>query len=163
MSKNIQNDMKVVVTGHRLHKLESYNHQWIKLAIHESLQKLQHIHGYIRGYVGMASGVDLWFCQSCIDLKISYVACIPFDKQEDGMSYSDVQLRQYFINHADCVRKVRNSWMVEEAEMGLIIWDGNKGGTHNVIQQLIERKKSFIWINPVSCIIWPCLINTDPI
>lgn len=40
--------------------------------------------------------------------------------------------------------------MVEIIDYGIIVWDGNKGGTHNVFQQMIENKKGFVWINPVS-------------
>lgn len=40
--------------------------------------------------------------------------------------------------------------MVEKADTGLVVWDGNKGGTHNVFQQLVEKKKPFVWINPVN-------------
>lgn len=55
------------------------------------------------------------------------------------------------------VLNVRNSWMVEHADIAIVLWDGNKGGTHNVLQQLIEKRIPFYWLNPVSQKIWPCL------
>lgn len=105
----------------------------------------------------MASGVDLWFCEACLALDIPYIACIPFDEQGETMEESEALLRSELIRQAGQVRKVKNSWMVEEAEMGIVVWDGNKGGTHNVVQQLIEKQKPFIWINPVGRKVWHCL------
>jgi uncharacterized protein with von Willebrand factor type A (vWA) domain len=46
--------------------------------------------------------------------------------------------------------------LVEHCDIGIVIWDGNKGGTHNVLQQLVEKSKSFYWINPVKQVIWKC-------
>jgi hypothetical protein len=39
--------------------------------------------------------------------------------------------------------------MVEKCNYGIIVFDGNKGGTHNVFQQMVEKHKPFTWINPV--------------
>lgn len=149
--------MKVLITGHRKHKLGAYDQDWIKLAVYDRLDTLKRQHGYVRGYSGMASGVDLWFCDACIQLSIAYVACIPFDQQAETMTVEDVTSRAAMIGGATAVRKVKNSWMVEEAEMGLVVWDGGKGGTHNVVQQLVEMRKPFYWINPVSEKVWECL------
>jgi hypothetical protein len=55
--------MKYTISGHRLHKLQAYDIEWIKAALDNlilDLSKTQHI----IGYSGMASGVDLWFCES---------------------------------------------------------------------------------------------------
>lgn len=148
--------MKVVITGHRLHKLESYSCGKIYGLINALLHQLKEKHGYIRGYAGMASGVDLWFCQNCNSLEIPYVACIPFDGQEETMDENARELRGQLIEAASEVYRVKNSWMVEKADMAIVVWDGNKGGTHNVLQQLVENKKPFYWINPVSEVIYDC-------
>lgn len=150
--------MKVLITGHRLHKLQTYNTGWIHDAIGETLEELKYTHGYIRGYAGMASGVDLWFCQHCLSLAIQYVACIPFDTQDETMDEHSKKLRSYMLEGATEKKHVKNSWMVEECDMAIVVWDGNKGGTHNVVQQLIEKKKSFIWINPVAQVVWNCMV-----
>ncbi len=144
--------MKSLITGHRLFKLKNYNEEWIKDAIWETVAN------YVTyGMAGMASGVDLWFCQACITEKTPYAAYIPFDEQqaqveEEGQG----DLRKSLIESASSVYKARNSVMVEKCSMGIVVWDGNKGGTHNVVQQLVESKKPFIWINPVSEKIWKC-------
>lgn len=145
--------MKCLITGHRLFKLQNYNLDWIKLAIQESICDIAP--SYCLS--GMASGVDLWFCQTCLDLHIPYAACIPFEEQQDLVEEFEKEKRLRFINKAAQVLNIRNSMMLEKADMGIVVWDGNKGGTHNVVQQLIENKKPFYWINPVSEKIWKCL------
>ncbi len=151
--------MKVLITGHRYEKLSTYDITWIDRKLWEVMTDIQERHGFARGYSGMASGVDLWFARWCIGKKIPLVACVPFEGQELQMSAEDANLRQNLIESAVEVRKVKNSWMVEQCDMGIVVWDGNKGGTHNVVQQLIEKKKPFFWMNPVAEVVWPCLLS----
>jgi uncharacterized phage-like protein YoqJ len=106
------------------------------------------------GLSGMASGVDLWFCEELIYRKIPYTACIPFDGQEDTMDEGSKKDREFLIESASKILKCKNSAMVEKADAALVVFDGNKGGTHNVFQQLIEHKKPFVWINPVGQKVW---------
>ncbi len=145
--------MKLLVSGHRYHKLieKNYDINYIKEAIEEAVKNTRILYGFGMGYSGMASGVDLWFCETCYKYNIPYVACIPFEGQENTMSAEDSMLRQKLIDNAAIVKRdTKNSYMVEKADIGLIIWDGNKGGTHNVFQQMVEKKKPFAWINPVA-------------
>ena len=155
-SNNGKQSMKALITGHRIQKLQAYDHEFIKLAIEDCLMSFQDEAGFVRGFVGMASGVDLWFCQACLNLKIPYVACVPFEGQEATMSEADAWVRQDYLNKAELIREVKNSWMVENADQAIVVWDGNKGGTHNVVQQLVENDKPFKWINPVGQKIWNC-------
>ncbi len=140
--------MKTLITGHRLHKLLSYDTDWIKLAIYEAF-----ITTFLKdttyGLSGMASGVDLWFCEELLNMHIPYAACIPFEGQEETMDDDSAILRANLITNAAEVLSIRNSAMVEKADAALVVFDGNKGGTHNVFQQLIEWNKPFVWINPV--------------
>ena len=147
--------MKVLISGHRKFKLENYNTDLIKLGIEEALEYWSS-QGIGVGLSGMASGVDLWFCQICINMGIPYIACPPFEEQDKTMEDSDALLRKELLNKASSVWKIRNSNMVEMCDGGIIVWDGNKGGTHNVFQQMIERNKPFIWLNPVGQKIWNC-------
>ncbi len=152
--------MNVVITGHRKHKLEAYDTVWIKREIENALMDLtvgQSL--FVRGYSGMAGGVDLWFCDACYELGIKWVACVPFEEQELTMQDEDErEHRETLLNEAEKVLPIRNSAMVEFGELFIVVWDGNKGGTHNVVQQIIEKKKNFIWINPVSKVIWKCFV-----
>ena len=146
--------MKTLITGHRLFKLESYDTDWIRLAIAEVLTDPEAPTSY--GYAGMASGVDLWFCEACLDLSIPYEACIPFEDQRLEMAADEAELRDRMIAGASKVSHVRNRHMVERAQAGIAVWDGNKGGTHNVVQQMVEAQRPFWWLNPVSQRIWRC-------
>lgn len=144
--------MKCLITGHRFFKLKSYNIDWIKNAIFESIDEIKPSYGLS----GMASGVDLWFCQMCIEYKIPYAACIPFEGQQELVEEFEKEERLKLIDKASSILKIRNSKMLEKSDGGIVVWDGNKGGTHNVVQQLIENNKPFIWINPVGEKIWKC-------
>ena len=145
--------MKTLVTGHRLHKLQQYDTVWIKNAILESFENTFLV-STSYGLAGMASGVDLWFCDACYFLDIPYAACIPFDSQSETMDEDSKLERDYPIKNAADVLKVRNSQMVEKANAALVVFDGNKGGTHNVFQQLIEKNIPMVWINPVGKKVW---------
>ena len=147
--------MNVVITGHRIQKLENYDTAWIRIEIMRILEELKKTN-HIRGYSGMASGVDLWFCDICKYLDIRYVACPPFEEQNETMTPEQALHREDCLENADKIEKVRNSVMISRADLGIICWDGNKGGTHNVVQQFLEKKKNFIWINPISQVVWEC-------
>lgn len=147
--------MRLVITGHRLQKLTNYDLGFIQFSIDDLVSSLQ-ANGVSLAYSGMADGVDLWFCQACKWNKLSYIACIPFEGQDEYMSKEDVVLRETLIADAASVMKVRNSWMVEHADIAIVVWDANKGGTHNVVQQLVEKNIPFYWINPVGKKVWHC-------
>jgi uncharacterized phage-like protein YoqJ len=148
--------MNLIVTGHRDHKLETYDKVWIKGALDETITTLRDVYGASLAYSGMASGVDLMFCESCQFYGIPFIACVPFDGQELTMTDEDRRFRNDLLKIVKEVKHVKNSWMVEHCDLAIAVWDGNKGGTHNVVQQLVEKKKNFYWINPVSKVVWKC-------
>lgn len=145
--------MKTLITGHRLHKLECYDKEWIKSAIFEAME-----HTFLKstsyGLAGMASGADLWFCEACFCFNIPFAACVPFESQAETMDNDSKKLRAWCLRNAAETKRIRNSLMVDKTDAGLVVFDGNKGGTHNVFQQLIEKQKPFVWINPVAKKIW---------
>ena len=148
--------MKLMITGHRFSKLTCYDIEFIKLAIWDTLLK-ENARNFVVGLSGMASGVDLWFCDLCRQNGIIYIACPPFLEQRDLMiDEQETILRDELLKSARETRLIRNSEMIRMADLGIVVWDGNKGGTHNAVQQLIENKKGFYWINPVSQKIWEC-------
>jgi uncharacterized phage-like protein YoqJ len=138
-----------------LHKLQVYDIKWIEDAIFEVFEDT-FLNQTTYGLSGMASGVDLWFCGTMNAYKIPYSACVPFEGQEETMDANSAFEREYFLKTASKIEKFRNSIMVEKADAALVVFDGNKGGTHNVFQQLIEKQKPFVWINPVGKKIWEC-------
>lgn len=149
--------MRLIVTGHREEKLSNYDVDWIVLTLHSIVYTLKIDKGISLAYSGMASGVDLWFCEACWVYQIPFIACIPFEEQADYMLPETKLLRNKLLSHAKEKKLVKNSWMVDNCDHAIVIWDGNKGGTHNVLQQLIEKQIPFTWINPVSQKIWNCI------
>lgn len=152
--------MKLLISGHRRQKLydNGYDRQWIENSIYQILWNIKDLYLPFIGYVGMADGVDLIFCKVCNELKLPYIACIPFDGQDDYMLSIDKTVRKEYISNAKEVKEVKNSWMVEHCDTAIIVFDGNKGGTANVFQQLVETKKNFYWINPVAKVVWKCFV-----
>lgn len=148
--------MRLLITGHRVEKLVTYDAKWIAEQLHSLVESLKIERGVSLAYSGMASGVDLWFCEACFVNSIPYIACVPFDEQEDYMDEDCKRQRRRCMELASGVKKVKNSWMVEHADIAIAVWDGNKGGTHNVVQQLVEKNKPFVWLNPVGKKIWHC-------
>lgn len=147
-----------MVTGHREPKLikNGYDLNWIQDCLEQILLEVYDFKPLC--FSGMASGVDLYFCHFCKELKLPYIACIPFDEQEEQMVGLIKFKREELIREAVEIKKVKNSWMVENCDTAIVVFDGNKGGTANVFQQLIEKKRNFIWINPVGKVIWKCFI-----
>ncbi len=142
--------MKVMITGHRAEKLAAYDTQWVKDTLGELVMELA-VSGIISlGYSGMASGVDLFFCEACHDADIPFVACVPFDGQDEFMTEEEVLERRWWLARAVDIKRVRNRHMTEHCDRGIVVWDGNKGGTHNCLQQLLEMEKHFHWIIPQS-------------
>ncbi len=89
-------------------------------------------------------------------MSIPYIACPPFEDQADTMDSQSVAHREICLQDAVEIKKIRNSSMINLSEGGIIVWDGNKGGTHNVLQQMLEKQKDFVWINPVAEKVWKC-------
>lgn len=151
--------MRIVITGHRTEKLAAYDIGWIQSAIDDALVELKANNAPLLAYCGMASGVDLYFCRSCILLGIPYIACVPFEGQENTMSVRDAEIREQLLKSAKEIKQVKNSWMVEHTDMGIIVWAGLKGGTHNVVEQFVSARKNFYWINPVGKVTWKCFVE----
>jgi len=152
--------MRIIITGHRTEKLSGYDLPWIQSAIDTALVEIKHKNNDLLAYAGMASGVDLHFCNSCILLGIPYIACVPFEGQENTMSPYDGDIRARLLKSAKEIKQVKNSWMVEHADVGIVVFDGNKGGTHNVFQQLVEKRINFYWINPCGKVTWKCFLTS---
>jgi len=137
--------MKCLISGHRIKKLANYDLHFIQCTLYSVLAGRDVI-----GLSGMADGIDLMFCETLLEQNKGYHCYIPFEGQDAYMSQGDVHRRDRLIRLAWKVYNRRNSAMVESCDTGIIVWDGNKGGTHNVFQQMIEAGKPFTWIDPVN-------------
>lgn len=140
--------MRLMVTGHRIEKLAPYDMEWIKVAMEECVMDARDYSGASLGLSGMASGVDLFFCQICLDFRLPYHAYVPFEEQDQYMDGEWAATRKHYLEQAKIVYQARNSKMVEDADLALVVWDGNKGGTHNCMQQLLEKDKLIWWVIP---------------
>lgn len=150
--------MRIVITGHRTEKLAPYDFGWIQTAIDDVLVGLKPLDSSLLAYSGMASGIDLHFCKSCLILGIPYIACIPFEGQENTMTLYDADMRAQLLKSAKEIKQVKNSWMVEHCDVGIAVWSGQKGGTFNVVEQFVTAKKNWYWVNPVGKVVWKCFI-----
>jgi len=150
--------MRLMITGHREYKLtqNGYDIGWITDSIEQILMEVHEFKPLC--YSGMADGIDMIFCKLCSNLKLPFIACIPFEGQEKLMDTYRRVFRDQLLSEAKEIKKVKNSWMVENCDTAIVVWDGNKGGTHNVVQQLVEKKKNFFWINPVAKVVWKCFV-----
>lgn len=150
--------MRIVITGHRTEKLAAYDFGWIQSAVDDVLVELKTKDSNLLAYSGMASGIDLHFCKSCIVLGIPYIACVPFEGQENTMIPRDADLRAILLKSAKEIKEVKNSWMVEHTDVGIAVWAGQKGGTFNVVEQFVTARKNWYWINPVGKVTWKCFL-----
>jgi hypothetical protein len=83
--------MKILISGHRLHELVGYDLNWIEEAIELSIFEFPNMS---LGLSGMAGGIDLRFCKICIKLEIPYIACPPFEEQEETLPEDEKPLRK---------------------------------------------------------------------
>lgn len=136
--------MKTLISGHRKHKLEKYDVNWIE----EAIETIVTLNPDIIGLSGMADGIDLLYCQILLRNNRGYFCYIPFAEQDEYMTEIDKLRRKGLIEQSWKVYEAKNSRMVDDCNSGIIVWDGNKGGTHNVFQQMLENKKPFYWLEP---------------
>jgi hypothetical protein len=142
--------MKLMVTGHRIEKLEGYDIDQLKADMQIAIDDLTLEYGWLYGLSGMASGVDLWFLDIFKFKRMTYACYIPFDEQTDYMSKEDALHRQNLISTADRVyRKTRNIRMVEDCDLALIVYDGkDKGGTWRAMQKVQSLGKPYKLVTP---------------
>ena len=152
--------MKVAVTGHRPKKIGTYD--WdseefrkIRETLAEKLEKLISENEAVApddensGSTGMALGTDQIFASLCQGLGIPYDAYIPCMEQEKRWPEKSRQKYYRLIAGARNIIQVgkepydpglmqmqtRNIRMIEDADVLIAIWNGEKfGGTWNAIQ-----------------------------
>jgi uncharacterized phage-like protein YoqJ len=93
----------------------------------------------------MALGIDQDFARVCIEMRIPFIAAIPFVGQESNWPFESQQRYQEILSYAYCVYVVsgggyaawkmqtRNEWMVDNCDILIAVWDGSSGGTRNCI------------------------------
>lgn len=149
--------MQVVysVTGHRPNKL--YNaypeREGYKLLVSYAEYVLkQHKEEIDVVLTGMALGWDIAIAETCRNLGIKFVACIPFPTQYNNWPR---RTQQFYMNiiksayHQVCVSEgeysplkmqIRNEYMVNYSKRQLALWNGTSGGTANCVKYA-EKKR----------------------
>lgn len=151
----------VAVTGHRPDKLGGYDRgnplrTWIRERLSESLSNINPK----RCISGMAIGVDQDFADVCVDLRIPFIAAIPFEGQEKLWPPSSQEYYRELLKKA-MLRKViseggyhaskmqrRNEWMVDNCQILIAVWDGSGGGTGNCVKYAEKIGREIVRINP---------------
>jgi uncharacterized phage-like protein YoqJ len=117
---------------------------------------------------GMALGVDQWLAELAIERAIPLTAALPFSGQEwrwpreSQERYRRLlgrasavhivhQLTDFERNHKPAVAKAmygRNSWMVNNCDVLLAVWDGSDGGTANCVRYAQRVGREIVRIDP---------------
>ena len=153
--------MIVAFTGHRPNKLGGYKtpnptYNWVTFRLDEELRLLKPDYAIS----GMALGVDQWAAQVCVDLKIPFLAAVPFAGQE---SMWPLQSQRHYHNllkkafqtvvvsqggYAAVKMQKRNEYMVDQCGVLIAVWDGSPGGTGNCVKYAQKRFKRIVRIQP---------------
>lgn len=102
----------------------------------------------------MAMGWDMAVAQACIDLHIPFIAAVPFKGQEKKWQPSTQNQYHRLLSKARAIEivsdgpyapakmEIRNRWMVDKAEAGLSLYNGDdSGGTANCVKYLRKVRK----------------------
>ena len=144
----------VAATGHRPDKLGGYRN-WD--AIRGNLIEFAELYLSERqpdqGICGMAQGWDMCFAQALTNLRIPWIAAVPFVGQESRWpekqqrEYNDLLARAAQVvvvcdgRYANYKFLTRNRWMVDRASEICALWNGDKeGGTASCLNYARRKK-----------------------
>ena len=155
---------KIFVTGHRPDKLFGYNlnhpnyiqmkNEFKKILVNEKCKE---------GYSGMALGVDQIFAIAILELKdegfpIKLKCIIPCINQERMWVESSKKLYKQILSLSDEIiyvtnteytkscMQLRNQYMVDNADGGIVVYDGTNGCTCNCFNYIKKQKKPYYLI-----------------
>lgn len=109
---------------------------------------------------GMAIGFDQLLAKTCLDLKLPYVACLPFLGQERIWPQASKDHFNMLLSKAAEVvivseggyspqkMQIRNEYMADRADKIIAAWDGSSGGTGNCVKYIQKIGKEIIRIDP---------------
>lgn len=169
---NILFEKSLAFTGHRPHKLDSYNPRTKRnLKMLLKLRALIERHIVRRGVntfiSGMAIGIDMWSAQIILALRekkyphIKLVCAIPCAEQYKKWSEEDKEAYHEILSKADEVYYVsdkpytpwcmtdRDKWMVDNAKYCIAVWNDEKdGGTWQTVKYAIKRQRVIVKMHP---------------
>lgn len=155
--------MIVSFTGHRPQKIGGFDvpnptYNGIVAQIKKTLIELQPE----KAISGMALGVDQWAAEICIELKIPFIAAVPFEGQEKIWPQTSQDRYNALLQKAEEIVYVsepgyaaskmqrRNVWMVDNSDTLIAVYDGSGGGTGNCVKYAESISKKIVLINPRS-------------
>jgi uncharacterized phage-like protein YoqJ len=148
---------KVAITGHRADKLQTMNQQFIKTQLAHAFNDLN----ASLVIQGMCDGVDLLSAKIAYDNHIPYWAVRPWSGHTAPAGWRD-----YYLNARVYAEKVitlveaetypghwvmhnRNKWMVDNSDLLVAVWNGEKsGGTFATIKYAKSKGKDVWRIDP---------------
>lgn len=137
------------VTGHRPNRLGGYTKEASNQVYVTAVESLEFLKPE-SVITGMAQGWDQAIALACLELKIPYIAALPFTGQEAKWPKEARDLYYDLIKKAKFTEVVnpppytplkmfqRNEWMVTRADTILGLWDHErKGGTFECIRYAV--------------------------
>ena len=163
-------EKKCCFTGHRPKSLPfGYNEEEpsckkLKELLSDNIERQITENGVTHFISGMAMGVDIFAAEAVLKLKEKYpqikLECvIPCETQANKWSegwrnrYFDIIGRsddtQMLQTHytPDCMMK-RNKYMVDNSDVVIAVWNGEKSGTGNTVNYAMKSGKKVIIIDP---------------
>lgn len=109
---------------------------------------------------GMALGWDSAVAEGCLEVDIPLVAAIPFRGQEQRWAGPQQERYHHLLGQAQSVWVAsplttkeaflaRNRYMVDQADLILVAFEGRPGGTAYTIRYALERGKKVLNMAPV--------------
>lgn len=157
--------MKIAVTGHRPDKLGGYDeNNPLAIVVKKHIRKVLSFYKdkELITICGMALGIDQWWAEACIELKIPFIAAVPFKGMESKWP-EESQKRFYKIlgsakkveyvckpGYGAWKMQVRNEWMVNQSDLLIAYWNGSEGGTGNCVEYAISIGHNIETYNPQS-------------
>jgi len=146
-------------TGHRPEKLGGYERE----ALESLIEVAKNYLGRLKPEVvitGMALGWDTALAAAAYQLRIPYVAAIPFPKQASRWPRESQERHAALLKRAamvvcvgsdvladadiKAVMQWRNEFMVDHCHILLACFDGSGGGTANCVKDAAEQKKTIV-------------------
>lgn len=160
----------VCFTGHRPHKLKSYEARGNIKMLNELKDRIVYLIelGYKNFITGMAIGIDMWAARIVLNLKKTYsdvklICAIPCEKQWAAWvnkSPESVEQWHSIVSKADLVHyvsdepytawcmQVRDKWMVDKSSVVQAVWDGSDGGTGTTVKYARKKDVEIYSLNP---------------
>ena len=152
--------LRLAFTGHRPEKLGGYDSFAQTKLYHFAKRTLEPLAGEIHVcYSGMALGWDQAIALACADLKIPFIAAVPFRGQECKWPRESQLIYNHLMSRAQTIVYVcedgyaawkmqkRNEWMVDHSNRLMALWDGSTDGTANCVRyaERVGRQTVNLW------------------